>query len=138
VPKEKPGAVPVPERATVWGLFAALSEIVRVACLVPEAVGVKVTKIAQFAMDPSVEGQLLVSAKSPVTCTAVIDRGDAPVFVNVTDWSGVVAPTVCEPNAKEVVVRVTVAAEGMIVKLRGDERPPPGAGLDTAINAAPG
>ena len=60
VPKEKSGAVPVPERATVWGLFAALSVIVRLACLGPLADGVKVTEIAQFARAVRAEGQLLV------------------------------------------------------------------------------
>jgi hypothetical protein len=42
-------SVPVPERATVCGLPAALSVIVTIADRAPVAVGVKVTAIVQVA-----------------------------------------------------------------------------------------
>ena len=43
------GAVPVPERATDWGLPAALSVMLTEAVRLPLAVGVKVTLIVQLA-----------------------------------------------------------------------------------------
>ena len=57
------GAIPVPLRLTVWGLFFPVSEIVRVAARDPRAVGLNVTEIVQFLPAPRVEGltgQLLV------------------------------------------------------------------------------
>jgi hypothetical protein len=58
---------PFPVRLSVCGLFAALSLTVKVPLRVPDAVGVKVTWIAQ--LEPASMGaeQLLVWAKSPVT-----------------------------------------------------------------------
>jgi len=49
VPKAKDGVVPVPERARVCGLPAALSFTVRVPWRAPVVEGVKVTEIAQLA-----------------------------------------------------------------------------------------
>jgi len=43
------GGVPVPESATAWGLFFALSVIESVPVRVPVAVGVNVTLIVQLA-----------------------------------------------------------------------------------------
>src|SRR5438045_6388246 len=43
------GATPAPVKLTVWGLPAALSVMVSVPVLVPEAEGIKVTLGAQFA-----------------------------------------------------------------------------------------
>jgi hypothetical protein len=65
VPNEKSGVVPVPESASVCGLFAALSVTVSVDCLVPAALGVNVTEIVQVASGAKELGQLFVSAKSP-------------------------------------------------------------------------
>ena len=52
--------VPVPERLTVWGLPAALSEMLRVPLRVPVAVGVKVTLIVQLAPAATLVPQLFV------------------------------------------------------------------------------
>src|ERR1700680_3014690 len=58
-------AVPVPDRATVWGLVGSESLIVKVALRVPAAVGLKVTLMVQLAPPASDDPQLLVSLKSP-------------------------------------------------------------------------
>jgi hypothetical protein len=52
--------VPVPVRLTVCGLPLALSVIVMVAVLVPDAVGAKVTLIVQLAPADTLEPQVLV------------------------------------------------------------------------------
>ena len=57
-------AVPVPERATVWGLPVALSVIVRAAERFPVAAGLKLTLIVQLAPAATLDPQLLVWAKS--------------------------------------------------------------------------
>jgi hypothetical protein len=64
-PKAKFGAAPVPASTTVWGLPTALSEIISVACLIPVAVGEKVTATEQLASAARETGQLFVSEKSP-------------------------------------------------------------------------
>jgi len=55
-----PGAVPVPDRETVWGLPDALSVMVRVPLREPVAVGVKVTLTVQVLLAARVVPQLLV------------------------------------------------------------------------------
>jgi hypothetical protein len=52
--------VPVPERLTVWGLPAALSEMLRVPLRVPLAVGVKTTLIVQLFPAATLVPQLFV------------------------------------------------------------------------------
>jgi hypothetical protein len=54
------GAVPVPERPTVWGLPLALSLILTEAVRLPLAVGVKVTLIVQLAPAATELPQVLV------------------------------------------------------------------------------
>jgi hypothetical protein len=54
------GAVPVPERVTLWGLPAASSTTVIAPVRVPVAVGVNVTLIAQFAPAGTEMPQLFV------------------------------------------------------------------------------
>jgi hypothetical protein len=56
------GAAPVPERLTVCGLPAALSEMLTVAARVPAAVGVNVTLIVQLPLAATELPQVLVSA----------------------------------------------------------------------------
>ena len=60
------GAVPVPVRETVCGLFAALSVMVSMPLRVPLAVGVKVTLTVQVVLGARLVPQLLVCAKSPL------------------------------------------------------------------------
>ena len=52
--------VPVPDRVTVWGEFAALSVIVTVPGRLPPVVGANVTLIVQVAPPAKVGVQLLV------------------------------------------------------------------------------
>jgi hypothetical protein len=54
------GAVPVPVRAAVWGLFGALSVMVTLADLAPVAVGVNVTLMEQLAPAARLEPQVVV------------------------------------------------------------------------------
>jgi hypothetical protein len=80
---------PTPVKVTLDAPLATLSVMVRFPVRVPVAVGVKVTLKMQFAPTGSVkgvEGQLLVSAKSPVAAMAVIVRGTllVPLFVIFT------------------------------------------------------
>ena len=58
------GAVPVPERATVWGLSAALSVKSTEALRAPAALGAKATANVHLAEAPSEEVQLLFKLKS--------------------------------------------------------------------------
>jgi hypothetical protein len=51
---------PVPDRATVWGVFGALSLNVSVPLRAPFAVGLKVTLTEQFAPAAKVAPQVLV------------------------------------------------------------------------------
>jgi hypothetical protein len=67
IPRPRLGAAPVPVSNTICGLFGALSVITRLPVRVPDAVGVKVTCIVQVAVGFNVNGQVLVSAKSPLT-----------------------------------------------------------------------
>src|ERR1700676_2474461 len=83
----KPERVPVPDRLAVCGLPGALSEMDKVPVLVPSAVGVKVTEIAQVAAAPNVlgdNGQVEVCAKSPEVETPQIVSGTVWVFFRVT------------------------------------------------------
>jgi hypothetical protein len=96
--------VPVPERATVWGLPAAPSVIVSVAVRLPLADGLKVTLIAQLAPATTLDPQLLLWAKllalEPVTTMLVMLKFALPVLVKVTVWAVLVAPTERFPNAR--------------------------------------
>ena len=80
--------VPVPESATVCGLPAAPSVIVRVAARLPLAEGLKVTLMAQLAPAATLDPQLLDCAKLlellPVTAMLAMVKSALPVFVRVT------------------------------------------------------
>ena len=82
------GAVPVPLKLTVNGVGFELA-IVSVALRVPDALGVKVTLIVQFAPAVRLEVQEVVCEKSPaltpVTVMPVIESVAAPAaFDSVT------------------------------------------------------
>lgn|SRR5437763_2088145 len=64
-PREIEKSAPVPVRGSVCGLPWALSVTVKVAVLVPDAVGVKLTVILQAPPAARMEPQLLVWVKSP-------------------------------------------------------------------------
>jgi hypothetical protein len=66
------------------GLLRAASFIVKFPVRRPVAVGVKVTLTLQLLPLASLVGQLLVSAKSPVTLTPLMRSGVTPGLVTVT------------------------------------------------------
>lgn len=74
---------PLPESATVCGLFWALSVMVSVPVRPPAAVGVKVTLIVQLALAATLEPHVFVSAKSPLAAMPLIVNAALPVFVRV-------------------------------------------------------
>jgi hypothetical protein len=78
------GAVPVPVRLMVWVAGLALSVMVTTPVLVPVAVGLKVTLRAQLELAATVEPQVLVWEKSPLTVMLVMRRVALPVFLSVT------------------------------------------------------
>jgi hypothetical protein len=62
----------------------ALSVIVTTPVLVPVAVGLKVTLMVHLALAATLERQVLVWEKSPLTVMPVIVRVALPVLVRVT------------------------------------------------------
>ena len=88
-------SVAAPERLMEWGLPAALSVMVRDPVRLPAAVGVKVTLKVQEAAGETVEPQVFVSEKSPVTATLEMVSGPSPVLFRVTDCWVLVVSTGC-------------------------------------------
>lgn len=86
------GVTPVPERATVCGLPAALSATDIDPDLAPLAVGVNVTLIVQVAATPRLPGQLLVCEKSPVAVIEVIANEAEPLLVSTTGCDALLVP----------------------------------------------
>jgi hypothetical protein len=80
-------SVPVPERLTVCGLPAALSEMLTEAVRLPLAEGVNVTLIVQLAPAATLDPQLLVCAKSlalvPVSARLEMLKAELPVLFSV-------------------------------------------------------
>jgi len=103
----------VPVSATVWGLPAASSVMVKVPVRVPAAVGVKVTLIVQFALAANVAGSVphvFVSAKSPDAAIEMIVRGAVPVFVSVTVCAALVVFSAWLPKVRVVGASITAGA----------------------------
>jgi len=112
--------VPVPFRVTLWGEFDALSVIAIEPLRLPAASGENVTVMVQLAGEgPSVVGQLLVCAKSPVAAPTVSGVDPVPVFFTVTVLPALVVPTACAANVNVAGVSVitTVAAFPVPVRL---------------------
>jgi hypothetical protein len=105
---------PVPDTGTDSGLSPALSVIVTLAERAPDAVGVKVTVIVQFAPAASDAGQVFVCEKSvefvPVAAIELIVSAAFPVLVSVTPWDALVVPTVWLENVNEAGLRLTAGA----------------------------
>jgi hypothetical protein len=84
----RPGAVPVPLRATVLRLPAPLCAIERLADFVPVLAGVNVILIVQVAFGARAALQVLLCANCalsvPMRDTSPTDRFAVPVFVIVT------------------------------------------------------
>lgn len=91
---------PVPERLTACGLPAALSVMESVPLRVPEAVGVKVTLMVQWAPAATDDPQLFVCAKSPLAAMLVTLRVAPPVLESVTACAALVVPTVWLVNVR--------------------------------------
>lgn len=91
------GATAVPERDTVWGLPAALSETERVAVRTPVADGVKVMLMLQLAPTANVAPQVVVRAKLeefvPKIEMLLIVMAPAPVLVSTTTLAALVVFT---------------------------------------------
>src|SRR6266550_3703190 len=84
---------PVPFRATICGLFGALSVNDSVPLRAPFLVGVKVTLAAQFAPAATVAPQVLLEMwKSPLAVMLEIFSVAVPVLVSVTVWGELVCP----------------------------------------------
>jgi hypothetical protein len=96
---ERLTAIPVPLRLTICGLFKALSVIVRLAALVPLAVGVKVTLTAQVALGITVApvqvSALLAKslAFAPPIVAVEMVKFAVPLLVTVTPWPALAVPT---------------------------------------------
>jgi hypothetical protein len=78
------GAGPVPVRLMVWVVGLALSVMVTTPVLVPAAVGLKVTLSVQLPLTATLEPQVLVWEKSPLTVILVMLRVALPVLLRVT------------------------------------------------------
>ena len=77
------GAIPVPVRLAVCGLFVALSVTVRVPVRVPPAVGVNVTLMVQVSPAATLAPQLFVCPKSPL----LVPVNVMLVSVNAVLWA---------------------------------------------------
>src|SRR5258708_4233899 len=93
---------PIPVRLTDCGLPEALSVMLRVPVRLPDAVGVNVTLMVQFAPAATELPQVLVWAKSPLAATPVRFSEALPVFASVTDCAALVVPTVWLAKVSEV------------------------------------
>ena len=78
------GAMPLPVKPTVVGLFAALWLTLKSPEDAPMAVGENLTEIAQAAFAARVTGQLLVWLNGPEAAMVVMESGAFCPLVNVT------------------------------------------------------
>jgi hypothetical protein len=102
---------PIPVRLTDCGLPEALSVMLRVPVRLPDAVGVNVTLMVQFAPAATELPQVLVWAKSPLAETLVRFSEALPVLESVTDCAALVVPTIWPAKVSEEVERLTTGAE---------------------------
>jgi len=102
-------AVPVPTRATTWGLPGALSLNVKLPWRKPFVVGLKVTLTVQLAPGDTVAPQVLLEiAKSPLATILEMLRVTVPVLVHVTIFGLLVTPMTVLEKLNFVVESVTV------------------------------
>ena len=94
-------ARPFPRSATVCGLPAGLSAMLRVPFFVPAAPGLKVTAMVQSAPALTVLPQVLVWEKSPLAVMPEIVRGVSLVLVSVTVWVLLLVPTTWAENISD-------------------------------------
>src|SRR5438034_535273 len=112
-----PGAVPFPLRRSEEGRAAASCASDRVPVRAPEAVGVKVTLMVQFAPAAKVAGLVgqalalvLVAAKSPEAANELIVKAAVPVFVSVTVIGALVVASGWLPKSRLVGANPTPGA----------------------------
>src|SRR5208337_3257708 len=110
-------ATPVPVRLTVCVAGLALSVMVTAPVLVPVALGLKVTLRVQLAPAATLEPQVLVWEKSPLTVMRVMLRVAFPVLLRVTLLALLLVPTFCDGKVKEVGERLTAGAVPVPVRL---------------------
>jgi hypothetical protein len=78
------GPAPIPVRLTVWVGGLALSVTVKVPVAVPEAMGLKVTAMLHEAPAATLEPQVLVWEKGPLTAMLEMVSVEVPVFSSLT------------------------------------------------------
>jgi hypothetical protein len=104
------GALPVPDKLTVWGEMTALSAIVKVPAAAPTATGEKVTPTVQvfpaWMLAPQV---LLATVNGPLAPMLVKLSAPAWLLVSVTDLAALVLPATCELKLRLVTESVTGA-----------------------------
>lgn len=98
-PMAKPETIPVPERATVCGLEAALSAKVSVPVCALEVTGMNVTFTVHVAAGASTPPQVSVSANPSEAPTLAILTGWSPELLTVTDCWAEVVPTAWLPKS---------------------------------------
>jgi hypothetical protein len=98
-PMVKPEATPVPERATVCGLEAALSAKVSVPVCAFAVAGVNVTFTVHVAAGASTPPQVSVSANPSEALTLAILTGWSPGLLTVTACLAEVVPTPWLPKS---------------------------------------
>ena len=94
------GGSPVPRRANVCGLLAALSLIVRLLLAAPLAVGVKVTVIVHLAPAATLLPQVFVCEKAPPAAMALKVKAAVPLLVRVT-LAALLLPTTVGLNTRD-------------------------------------
>jgi len=111
--------VPFPVNGAVWGLPPASSVIVSVPGRVPNAVGVNVTLIMQFAPAAKLAPQgLLEMAKSPEIVIELIVRTALPVLVSVTVFAALRVFSTWLPKSRLVGASPTPGAAAAPVPVR--------------------
>jgi len=104
------GALPVPVRVTVCGLFRALSVKVSVPVAAPIAVGENVTPTTQLAPAAMLVPQVLLATAKPALATMPLKLSAALArFVSVTVLAALVLPTASVPKLRLLEESVTGA-----------------------------
>jgi len=104
------GALPVPDRLTVWGPVMALSLNVNVPVAEPTVAGEKVTPTVQLAPAAMLVPQvLLATANGPLAAMLVMLSVLACLLVNVTVLAALVLPATVVLKLRLVTERVTGA-----------------------------
>jgi hypothetical protein len=109
--------VPVPDSATVLGLFDALLVIVNEPLRVPDAVGRKLTLTVHEAFTPIDVPQVFVWLKSPDVAIEVTDAAAVPVLDTVTACAALVVLSAWVANVSEEGLVLNVAEFGGVPPL---------------------